>query len=266
MGAAPRYILEEEIFKKCVLDPRFIKDDTLPAGIVSTVVQNIMMFSGPGSIDQFNQQLDSSRAVASMAMHEMIPLICRAFPAYTPEQVYALKYEDFLLRLAQAESLLIKIGVLTQPLELLSKEAQAKTAKNKPLPQQLKRIWEQQHPVDTKATESPVIRAIQDGRPAKTTAPGMKAEMPIDFKKERTAIEAEMSGWDKADLAVEEEKMLKQAQTVYKDLIDKLPYYKQSDSTPAHVSNVSGKAPGVPQEARGSTGSTQTAPRRHGAL
>lgn len=234
------------------------------AGTVPTVVQNIMMFSGPGSIDQFNQQLNSARVVASMAMHEMVGVICRAFAAYTPEQVYALKYDDFLLRLAQAESMLMKAGVLTQPLELLSKEEQGKARKKKPSPQELRRLWEQQ----SQATpESPVLRAVQAGEVAKTTVPGAKSEIPIDFRKEHAAIAAEMSGWDKVDLAVEEQKMLEQAQSVYKDTIAKLPYYsKQENASPQPAASTLGKAPGVPQDARKSPGSTKTPPRRHGAL
>ena len=90
-GVYAKATLEDEIFKKCVLDEYVV--DSLPAlkaGTVSTVVQDILSNSGPGNISELNSTLNVFRSVASQALHQTAAFICQAFPAYKLEDVYGI--------------------------------------------------------------------------------------------------------------------------------------------------------------------------------
>lgn len=187
-------ILEDEIFTKCVIDKNYIKDlDWLPAGIVNIVVQNILMYSGPGSIDEFNTYLDHNRQLANSYLHNLVPYIIRAFPCYTLEDVYEMPYDICMLRLAQAESFLLKIGVLKEPFYLTDEQA-PKPKKSKISAEDMKHIkdqWEGQRK---------------------------------NLDKERIAAEQAMGSEDESG---ERARMIKEAAAIYKDKIEKLPHYKK---------------------------------------
>ncbi len=188
-------VLEDEIFRQCVLDKEVVKDlDYLPAGIVSLVVHNILFYSGPSSIDDFNDLLEANRSVASSPLHQLAPLILRAFPSYKLEDIYTLPYEVFMLRLAQAEQLLIKLGVITEPLSL----EKPKPKKQKPnlSPDQLKSIWEKQ-------------------------------KVPVkNLDEERIAIE-NASGSFEAEDPAERSRMIQESARIYKENLSKMEFYKK---------------------------------------
>jgi hypothetical protein len=110
-----RATIEDEIFKKCVVDELLIsRMNKFHAGTISSVVNDILRASGPETITELNVALAVSRIKASQAIHETAALIAQAFPAYTLEEIYKLDYGCFLLRLAQAESKLLRLGVLEE--------------------------------------------------------------------------------------------------------------------------------------------------------
>ena len=118
-GLTPPYLLEDELFKKCVTDQAVISNiHKQKAGTISTTVSAIMQVSGPADISEFNQVLALNREIAAKPINYLPTLICRAFPAYTPEDINDMPFETMLLRLAQAEQLLLAAQVLKEPIAL----------------------------------------------------------------------------------------------------------------------------------------------------
>jgi len=129
----PTSILEDEIFKKCVIEKTFIRQmPFMKAGIISVVVQNIWEMSGPVGITEFNNDLEMARTIlfsdGTRAIQDLVQVITMAFP-YKPEEIYAMDYETFLLRVAMAEKKLLEMGMLKEPIEM--KDASEETQKKK---------------------------------------------------------------------------------------------------------------------------------------
>ena len=114
--------IEDEIFKKCVLDESVIREmPFLKAGDVSTVTYNIWQYSGPSGVEEFNHDLDIARSMlanpGTAVIHELVQLILLAFN-YKPEEVYAMDYETFMTRVVQAETKLLQSGMMKKPIKL----------------------------------------------------------------------------------------------------------------------------------------------------
>lgn len=249
-GIVSKHVIEEEIFRRCVVDPEIASDLKLPAGVVPLVAQQILSTSGPLAPEQFNQELTIARTITqSNPLYEAGVLICRAFPAYTPEQVFSLTYPDFMLRLAQAESLLLKAGVLTEPIEMIppnqveAKEAQkAKQRGKKPVPRGVKEAWERAQkareenssqkptptvldrqkpstavpgPIKEQSGKSPVIEAAEKGK-------FYLKEQATEIGKESRMLTTEAGGWDRAEMPNLRAKMIEDAREIYKDLLGSL--------------------------------------------
>lgn len=190
-GSVIQSVLEDEIFHKCVTDNNYIKDiNFLPAGIISIVVQNIFEYSGPPSTDVFNNYLDINRELASTSFHSMVPIIVRAFPAYKLEEIYEMPYEIFMLRLAQAESLLLRFGVIKDPLYLKDPNEQPKKKQSKISTEDMRNI---------------------------------KAR----WENEKQNLDVERIGLERAagteDESAERARMIKEAALIYKDKLSKVP-------------------------------------------
>jgi hypothetical protein len=131
VGTIPEHILEKNIYEQCVISTDCIERMfDMEAGIVPTVSGVIMRLSGPSpSIEVFNQDLEVFRQQAGQMGSEVIKLICRAFPAYKPEDIEKMDWPDVLLRLTQAESMLMAAGQLEEPIKMLSHEEAGKSGK-----------------------------------------------------------------------------------------------------------------------------------------
>jgi hypothetical protein len=144
-GRYPNAYIEDEIFKKCVLDPILVRQiSKLRAGVVTTVATTIWHHSGPQSLEELNTALDISRSLVSGAIHDIVVTICTAFPAYTPDMLYEMDYHTLMLRLAQAEKKLVQAGMLKEPLNFESKEAPRAEKRRRPPASKLKQQWEAQ--------------------------------------------------------------------------------------------------------------------------
>lgn len=136
IGSHPPAYLENEIFKKCVLDLALVNNiDNIKAGIVSTVVATILVYSGPQSVDDLNQVLEFSRTNAVKIVHDLASFICQAFPAYKPEDIYDMDYTTLMLRTAMAEKKMLQTGFISEPLNL----EQSGVTANKQVQEQQKR-------------------------------------------------------------------------------------------------------------------------------
>jgi hypothetical protein len=131
-GTIPADILEDVIFRECCLDPVWHeKIYDARAGIVSTVVGLINQMSSPASPESFNNDIETARQLVDSMNSQVIMIICQAFPAYKPEEIMEMAWSDVLIRLAQAERILMKRvpPELTEPLRLLSPEEQKEAEK-----------------------------------------------------------------------------------------------------------------------------------------
>lgn len=124
-GTIPADIVEDAVFRQCCLDPVCIDNaHEMRAGIVSTVVGLIMQMSGPANLDGFNSDMDVARSMVDTLNSQVVMVICRAFPAYKPEEVMDMSWSSVLIRLAQAERILMKKipPEMEEPIRMLSPE------------------------------------------------------------------------------------------------------------------------------------------------
>jgi hypothetical protein len=97
--------VEDEVWTQCVLDHPYQDDlDDLLAGTVSTVANLILFLSGLPDFEDKIALLNHSRyTVSTNLLIQIETLLCRTFPAYTPEMLEELDISKLFLRIAQAE-------------------------------------------------------------------------------------------------------------------------------------------------------------------
>lgn len=107
-GSLPADIIENAIFDECVLDA-VVKQNigSLRAGVVATVVGIIMALSGPGTPESTNESIEMARLQVDSLSSQIVMVICRAFPAYKPEDIEDMPWQKVLQRLTQAERILM---------------------------------------------------------------------------------------------------------------------------------------------------------------
>ena len=143
---------------------------------------------------------------ASQAIHETVALIAQAFPAYKLEDLYALDYPSFLLRLAQAESKLIKIGILQEPIHFEDPALEGQEEASQPEKQQ-------RH---IRPSPAEVSSRMQSKRPS-------SPEKTIVKSSDIVGQESIMMGHEKEDQLLLRHKMMEQAKHIYAD------YFKDMD-------------------------------------
>ncbi len=134
-GTIPADIVEDAVFRQCCLDPVCIdRADEMLAGVISTTVAIIMQMSGPANLDGFNGDMDTARNLVDTLNSQIVMVICRAFPAYKPEEIGEMSWSNVLIRLAQAERILMKKNPpeLTEPIRMLSPEEQQDAVQKDP--------------------------------------------------------------------------------------------------------------------------------------
>lgn len=198
-GHYPDSYIENEVFRKCVLNPVLTKQvDRLKAGIVSTVVYNIMQFSSPSNLDELQYLLNVSRHNANMIVYDLVNTIIQAYPSYKPDELLALDIETFMLRVATAERKLLSTGFLKEPLAFESSEPQPVVP-----------------PVVKKASPPPVNMAQEYKRKTSTNQTVITND---DMLEAQTAY----TGHERADKMVIEDKMVKETMGVYDDYIKQM--------------------------------------------
>lgn len=97
---------ESDIALMGLVWPEEIPDDA-PAGVfhtLSLVIFNVSGFENPVSLDAALAWADSELDID--VEHTLIMTICKAFPAYKPEDLYELPFLDLMIRFKQAERML----------------------------------------------------------------------------------------------------------------------------------------------------------------
>jgi hypothetical protein len=143
-GIYPPAYIENEIFCKCVLSQTYVDNiDKLRAGIVQQVAQDILIYSGPSAIDELDQVLNIHRNEANQILHQLVSVVCQAFPAYKPEDLYAMDYSTFILRVAQSEEKLLRTGLISEPLSFIDKNQEQANPKAPPPPRNAEELKKQ---------------------------------------------------------------------------------------------------------------------------
>jgi hypothetical protein len=101
-------LVEDIIFEKCVIYPRFSKDDigNLHAGTVSIVAESVIDISGFSNEDIFLTLLDSNRKEMENVDNQILAIILKAFPYLTIEDINKFDIQQYTYRLALAEAIL----------------------------------------------------------------------------------------------------------------------------------------------------------------
>jgi hypothetical protein len=216
-----RATIEDEIFQKCVLD-EFIVDDlpVLKAGTVTTVVRDIIENSGPVSIDSLNYALNGFRIVATQAIHQTMILISQAFPAYKPEDIYKLKYADFMLRLAQAEQKLMDLGILQNRINFEDPEKQKQEAPKENKKGAMDLYMEY---LEEQGLEKPTERKSAPVPPRRNETDTIITQSDI------RASATDMVGHEKEDEGISIDQMTKDANIIYADYMKQMEEGKELD-------------------------------------
>lgn len=122
----PGISIEEIIWDRCVLDPA-LKDpatwDKMNAGVIATVSSVILYLSGSSTLDDLNVKLSRHRDnILVDPIQQITMFICRAMPAYKPEDFEDMPWPKVLTRLAQAEKILIDRGEIQSQFKWLPPE------------------------------------------------------------------------------------------------------------------------------------------------
>lgn len=222
MNQYPAAVIEDEVFQKCVLDEGVVKGmEHGRAGVVSTVTAAIFSVSGPDSPEEMNQVMNFHRMQSGGVFPYIISLITQAFPAYKPEDVYAMDYSTMMSRLAQAEHKLLRMGLIDQP--IFFENAQAQQQEQRPPPprervdssQLFEKYYEGQGvkpPPPTRPIPPPPAPAV----PSKTEKPVVITETDVaEHTTHYTGHEAE-------DRIILESNMVNETTEIYGDYVEQM--------------------------------------------
>ena len=214
-------VIENEIFCQCVVDSFLVKNiNKQKAGTISSVVKKIMEVSAAQNIHEFNYHLAAARQqTLENPYHEMARIICVAFPAYKPEDVYELQYDTFMLRLAQAEKHLLTIGYLQEPVQLLSTTEEEQIEQTvKPPPVDLKAAFDKQRLEELKEQRIPKNKQrLQEDITPQGNDKLKNGRLIISKEELRTRT---AQGADLEDIPFMEQKMLEEAATIYSNYLE----------------------------------------------
>ena len=212
VGTYTQSQLEDEVFRKCVLDKLIVdRMEQLKAGTVSAVAATIFASSGPQSIDELNYIFDANRNLVQGIIHQMVSMICQAFPAYTPDKVYDMDYETMMQRAALAEDKLLKTGILNERVVF---EQQG-------VPQQ------QQQQVQPKLDSKRLFDHYNKQREPRVSKPVIAPSPSVEKQTVITAtdmVESEQAytGHERSDKILRESKMVDETATVYGDYLQQM--------------------------------------------
>lgn len=216
--------LMDEIFRKCVLNEYLVINiDTIKAGIVDTVARNIFDYSAPTQIQDLETSINIARSVSEHVFHQMIMIICWAFPAYTPDDLYAMDFATCVDRFALAENKLFKLGLITEQFNfnnnLKQQEQPVVEEPKKPTKEDIMlKYYEQSH---IKHSTNTATKKVQQPPKEKPAQPEKVVISSKDIKEHMSAY----TGHEMEDHALLEHNMVEQTKGIYAD------YLKQLETT-----------------------------------
>ena len=97
---------EALIVETTLVWPDAIPEDA-PAGVIPTLALAALTISGFGNSDAIEAAFAYAEyQIETDPEHFMIMIICKAFPAYKPEELYDLQFLDLVIRFKQAQNML----------------------------------------------------------------------------------------------------------------------------------------------------------------
>jgi hypothetical protein len=121
LDSIPEEEVHNYIYKACVLDKSYVDDtDDLRAGIPTTVARVIFHMSGPTSIEFVQDLMVVEREAAQTLESQMKSAICKTFSGYTMERLDELDFPTLIGLFAQAEAILLEMGLIDQPFEFFT--------------------------------------------------------------------------------------------------------------------------------------------------
>lgn len=223
----PFAFIENEIFTRCVQSETLVKQiNVLPAGVVSAVAHTILLYSGPQTIDELSEAINLNRPIAGELLHMLSSYICQAFPAYKPEEVYALDYSTFVLRVAQAENKLLRTGGVSEPLTFISANSQTEKL---------------EAPKESKVSSQSLLdkyyeqQGVAPTTPKPKAAPGTKQSQTnrtIIKKQDEEEHVLAYTGHEKEDKDILEHQMVQETSLIYQDYLQQSKDGKLTIKTP----------------------------------
>jgi len=199
----PQVCLENEIFKKCVLNEYTSNNlDDLQAGVVTTIANTIFHYSAPQTSEDLAELLNIQRGEVNGVIHDLVSLVCQAFPAYTPDDLYAMDIETLMARVALAERKLLSTGILQAPLNIVHVQPDGTPVEVKP---------------QAPPPEPPKVNAAKAFKEQKSVP------RTIITKKDTQEVEAlAYTGHEKEDKLIAKDKMLQETAGIYADYLEQL--------------------------------------------
>lgn len=216
-GRYPLAYIENEIFSKCVTSDFYKKNmNDTKAGIVSTVSAGILAYSGPSTISELNQILDINRGVSQQVLHQIVSIICQGFPSYKPEEVYDMDYRTIMLRLAQAEDKLVKMGLMTEPINFFNPEEEEEQKRPNTDTTRLLDDFYEQEGMKTSLGERPTPTGFH--MPQKPVSSKQTIISTQEMKEHTTMY----TGHESEDRFLLEHDMVKDTAPIYSDYVEQL--------------------------------------------
>jgi hypothetical protein len=228
-GRIPVSILENEIFKKCVLDEFYIINlDKLNAGTITTVARNILAISGPEKPQDINEDLNISRYNTRTFLHDGAGLICQTFPAYKVSDIMALPYKEYCDLLIMAEKRLLDIGFLKEPIAVTSLTEQVE-------PTQVQNV----QPVQFKDLNPPQVKQVKPRNKEPVQENNKDFVVTGSARTLEQEIQMSLNGHDQQDLVLWKRDALEGLDLIYPELFKKM---KEGEKiTPETIRNTKGK-------------------------
>jgi len=158
----PFSFLEDEIFRKCVASSRHVaRMGELPAGVVSTVVSQIFRFSGPSTLAELRKDFETKRLHVASEINELLIMITTAFPAYKPNELRKMTYEDLMTDAALAERKLLQLGMLQHPLYVEKEEP-----KKRPKQRIIEKLMSEQRQKEEEKQQEPTSAPVPQPPPS----------------------------------------------------------------------------------------------------
>jgi len=214
VGTYTQSQLEDEVFRKCVLDELIVdRMDKLKAGTVSAVAATIFANSGPQSVDELGYIFNANRNLVQGVIHQMVSMICQAFPAYTPDDVYNMDYETMMQRAALAEEKLLRMGILNERIVFEQQGVPEEQQQQQQVKQKIdsKELFERYNKQQEPRPSKPVIQPPPSG-----------LKQTVISTADMVEADAAYTGHERSDKILRETKMVDETATIYDDYLKQM--------------------------------------------
>jgi hypothetical protein len=207
--------IEDKVFATGVTSEYLVNNiHEIKAGTIGTIAGNIISASAPSSPEELNLIFNYFRqAINANVLNQLIILICRAFPGYTPKILSEMMLEEFMYNAALAEAKLLESGIITEPLQLITSAPEPQQpAPPKSDSRQIRDNWVAQH----QTAPPPVQAGINRNAPPIPSGARKTVITSRDVVEHKMAL----TGDEQANFDILQAKMLEETLPIYKDYLE----------------------------------------------